>query len=595
MAQSPQSESDSTGDGGEVRLGHSPRGQAANEVVLALSRAARSFLLYDPANEAIRIFLDALRDTTESYTAAWGDLSLLVRPFELVLTAAPGSGERGTEVVFLDRDRERSLAFKLFRDGVRRLTIKRDVGWSEVLKLLEVLSIRYIGVRQAEDDLVVLLWKAGFRHVEIEAVEGFVADEEEDETMETQEVGAAEDEEVLDLPMPDLYARVPVRFAAVSAEASALLEAEDGMAAIPDLCLQLTHELITLVEDPADPLCFLDALPQLRELRDFVQTDGQLAVVLEMARRVGSAMIPGKPGQAAPAADVAAFLASFADERSIGHLVRGTDPERPDLPPELVALLQLVPGNHLPALLAVLEHEAGEGKRIARALVERYAREKSERIVEEIQTSPPALANELLRALRYAHPERAVEAARQYALRPPADRDGDVELGCLRAIEGAAVTPTVVKVLTAFVGSVNAETRTGALALVGRRQVQGAFSVVLDRVKREGLRGMTGDEAEAYGAALAGADPELALSTFRDWVRPKGFFSALAPPMLRWVAVSGLVFLPGTEAEDLIRVASEKGGADLQKYCTDCMVRRRRTARTSAAPFGSLTGKRPNP
>ena len=69
----------------ELRLGHTPRGTAANAVVLALTRAARSFLLYDPKNEAIRHFLDVLRETVEGYCEEHGDLPLVVRPFELVV------------------------------------------------------------------------------------------------------------------------------------------------------------------------------------------------------------------------------------------------------------------------------------------------------------------------------------------------------------------------------------------------------------------------------------------------------------------------------------------------------------------------------
>ena len=575
-----ESEPERQGDAEELRLGQSARGTAANEVLLALSRAARSFLLYDPGNEAIRQFLDALHETSEAFAAEHGDLSVVVRPFELVI---------GNEVVFLDRDRERSLAFRLYRDGVRRLTIKKDATWAEVLKLLEVLSIRFVGVRQAEDDLVVLLWKAGFQHVEIEAVEGFVAEDDEDEeedpaTAETAEE-VLEGDGVLDVPLDELYASAPVHFEALQADVIEGLLAEDGIAAIPDLCMQLTHELLALVEDPDDPLSLQEALPQLRELRDFVQTDGQLAVVLEMARRIAGASLCRKQGHQDPGPDREALLASFVDERSLGRLVHGTATQRSDVPIDLIALLQLVPGNHVGALLGVLANETSEaGKRVARALVERYARDNADRIVAQVQSSSPNVAVELLRALRYAHPDKALEAARQYSVRPAADRDLDVELGCLRILEGGAVTPTVAKVLIVLVGSIHAEARNAALAVVGRRKVQPAFAAVLERVKREGLRGLSHDEADAYGEALAGADPEQAFASFRDWIKPKGFFAALAPPMLRWVAVSGLVHLPGTEAEDLIKIASDKGGADLQQHCTECMVRRRRTARASAGP-----------
>ena len=576
-----ESEPERPGDGDEPRLGQSVRGAAANEVLLALGRAARSFLFYDPANAAIRQFLDALRNTSEAFASEHGDLSLEVRPFEFLI---------GTEVVFLDRDRERSLAFRLYRDGVRRLTIKKDATWAEVLKLLEILSIRFIGVRQAEDDLVVMLWKSGFQHVEVEAVEGFVAeenedDEEDDEEDEDDDAGADAADAVMDVPLDELYARAPVRFEALSPDVIEGLLAEDGIAAIPDLCMQLAHELLSLVEDPEDPLTLQEALPQLRDLRDFVQTDGQLDVVLEMARRIAGASLCPKPGCADPTPEREALLASFVDERSLTRLVRGTANPRSEVPQPLVSLLQLVPGSHVGALLGVLANETNAAStRVARALVERYARDNADRIVEQVQFASPNVAVELLRALRYGHPDKGLEAARQYALRSAVDRNVDVELGCLRILNGGAITPTVARVLTVLLGSAHPEARAAALGVVARRRVQDAFHAVLDRVKRDGLGGLSPDEADAYGEALAGADPDLALGVFRDWIKPKGFFAAMVPPMLRWVAVSGLVNIIGPEAEDLIKVASEKGGAELARHCTDCMVRRRRTARTSSAP-----------
>ena len=102
--------------------------------MIALSRTARSFLIYEPRNEAVRQSLADVREKMRQALDTGGALDLEVRPFELV---------RQGEVVYLERDRERSLAFRMFRDGVRRLTIEPDVSWEELLRLLEILSIRY--------------------------------------------------------------------------------------------------------------------------------------------------------------------------------------------------------------------------------------------------------------------------------------------------------------------------------------------------------------------------------------------------------------------------------------------------------------------
>src|SRR5436305_444692 len=122
----------------EARVGGTPSGRAANAALVALSRTARSFLLYDPRNDAIRAYIEDYRSKMADALRAAAGLILDVRPFDMAL---------GDEVVYLERDRERSLAFRMYRDGVRRLSIRADAPWEDLLRLLEILSIRYTAVR----------------------------------------------------------------------------------------------------------------------------------------------------------------------------------------------------------------------------------------------------------------------------------------------------------------------------------------------------------------------------------------------------------------------------------------------------------------
>jgi len=148
--------------------------QAASAAVVALARAARSFVLYDPRNDVVRALLGEYQARLRGALDAHGDLALELRPDEILC--------RG-EVVYRDADREKSLAWKLFRDGVRRVVVRVGSDWDEHLRLLEIAALRSVGVRQAEDDTVTLLRKAGFRGIEIEAVEGFVPSEENPEPL----------------------------------------------------------------------------------------------------------------------------------------------------------------------------------------------------------------------------------------------------------------------------------------------------------------------------------------------------------------------------------------------------------------------------
>jgi hypothetical protein len=140
----------------EAAVGGTPAGLAANAALRAFSKAARAFMLYDAQNEAVRRFLQDYRDALHAFLGAHGALDLEVRPFELAL--------RG-DVVHAEKDREKSLASRLFRDGIRRLTIQPGATWEEELKLLEIVSVRFIGVRQQEEDIVTLLTRAAFRSI----------------------------------------------------------------------------------------------------------------------------------------------------------------------------------------------------------------------------------------------------------------------------------------------------------------------------------------------------------------------------------------------------------------------------------------------
>jgi len=114
-----------------------PHVAAAQDALLALTRAARSFTLYEPTNKVVRTLIADYRDRVRHVLDTFGPLALEVHAFELLF---------GSEVVYVEKDRERSLAFRLFRDGVRQLTFDPGTTWEELLRLLEILSIRYTGV-----------------------------------------------------------------------------------------------------------------------------------------------------------------------------------------------------------------------------------------------------------------------------------------------------------------------------------------------------------------------------------------------------------------------------------------------------------------
>src|SRR5437773_3356045 len=147
----------------DLRPGLAARPNRVGKLLTLLATTSRSFLLYDARNDAIRSFLSQLVEGFAETLREEHAIRVEVRPFEIAFEGQP---------VYLNRDRERSLAFRLYRDGVRALTFHEGFGPEELASLLEILSIRYSGVHQHEDDTVTLLWKAAFQNLEVVALEG---------------------------------------------------------------------------------------------------------------------------------------------------------------------------------------------------------------------------------------------------------------------------------------------------------------------------------------------------------------------------------------------------------------------------------------
>src|SRR4030065_585780 len=77
----------------ERRIAGSPHAVAANAALLALTRSARSFTLYDPSNKVVRTLIGDYRDRFRAVLEGFGPLVFQVHPYELVL---------GKEVVYLE-------------------------------------------------------------------------------------------------------------------------------------------------------------------------------------------------------------------------------------------------------------------------------------------------------------------------------------------------------------------------------------------------------------------------------------------------------------------------------------------------------------
>ena len=140
-----------------------PASQVA-ELITGLGKALRAFHMYLPNNPIYQRATDNLR---AAFAPIWAVLD------ELVLTVAETDFVWEEQVVYRQLHKSDSLAWGLFKDGMRSLTIRRGAEEEELPRLLEAINrARYL-TADAGDDLLTLLWEQEFQFIQYQFVEFF--------------------------------------------------------------------------------------------------------------------------------------------------------------------------------------------------------------------------------------------------------------------------------------------------------------------------------------------------------------------------------------------------------------------------------------
>lgn len=536
-----------------------PQGEAAAAALLSLSRVARSFVLYDANNATVRQLLSDYHDRMLAAIERCDGLLLTVAPFELVA--------RG-EVVYRDDDREKSLAFKLFRDGIRRVTFLPRVTWPELLRFLEILALRFTGVRQQEEDTVTLLGKAALPGIRIDAVVGFTPSEENPEPPGEAQAGrgsAKPPPAGWDVPLPPLPRPAALAPVEVPEQVLAALRQEAGEVA--GLELGLARDLVAEAGRAGWPLPDPDLTSFLAEIRDALLAEGRLDVL----RRLVDVLGEGGGGELRDA-----LLRSLGDARTLALVLESVPPDAARLPEALVPFLPLLGLEALLDEIASTPHEARR-RLLLQIVLSRLPRE-ADPVLARLSKLEPRLARDLGRGVVARAPQRAGEVARHFL----AQADEALRAEGLEALAAAPDIP--LRPVAELLGDASEIVRVRAAELLERRGDESVVAALRARLEEAAP---SPREAEALGRALAAVAPIAAGRIFGPWLEPKARFLRGLSPQQRaqqWAAVAGLGAVPGAGAEAALTALAERADPDLKRHCLATLARRRKEQRGPSHP-----------
>jgi len=187
-----------------------------SELIQAIVKALRAFQMYLPNNP---IYQRAIQNVRTAFGPIWSATD------ELILSVGETDLLWAEQSVYHQLNKSESLAWSLFKDGMRELTIHRGAELEELPRLLATINRARFLPADAGDDLLTLLWALEFENIKYRFVDFF------------SEGGG-------ELPGP-------------SGPAGGSASAEDRRAAVAEEAPELTKGVIQL-DDVDSTLYFLD-------------------------------------------------------------------------------------------------------------------------------------------------------------------------------------------------------------------------------------------------------------------------------------------------------------------------------------------------
>jgi HEAT repeat protein len=504
-----------------------PASQVA-ELINGLVKALRAYHMYLPNNPIYQRASDNLRI---AFQPIWGALD------ELVLGIAETDFVWEEQVVYHQLNKGESIAWGLFKDGMRSLRIRRGAELEELPRFLDTINRARFLPADAGDDLLTLLWEQEFEFIQYEFVEfsgdggGALPEQRgtysggagDDQAARDRRTAVAEEapprpKGVIDLEEFDstLYFLDESEINHVAAAVE-----EEYTRDVRHASLNTLFDLFELQSDPAiraEILGILEALfPNFLNARDFRTA----ATVLREAR-VLAQRLQGLPPEHAARLD--GFVAKLSEPAIVSQLIQSID-EAPALAGEatVAEVLRELRATALEPILTWIPSLGSPGlKKLLEGVADRLAE---------------AHPSEVLRILRSPDSEAlaavvALCGRLQLAQTVPglgetlAHRDPAVRLASVQALAQLG-TPAALGFLEKALEDADRAVRLAAVRIVGGRGYKGAQRRVEGIVLGKSVNEMDLTEKmaffEAYGAiaGTAGLKPLSALLLPRGLLRMK--------------------------------------------------------------------------
>lgn len=563
--------------------------EQVEELLRTLVKASRAFQMYLPNNP---MFHRAAKNLQAAFEPVWSALD------ELVLTVQETDFVWEGTVVYHQLHKADSLAWTLYKDGLRVLTLKKGVEQEELPRLLRVVNqVRNLSP-DAADDLFTLLWTEEFQFVDVRFAE-FVQDYGTGELVPGAQYSAGTsyaDEVRSDLAgsaddggaggvaaAGEAVADGDETGAGEGGEAVEAAERPKGVVDLEefdstlyfldgaeiemlsaDLELEYSRDLrdasltamYDLFEQQPEPEIREEILGVLETLFPSMLNAGEFRASASVLRETRVLAERSEDLVAAHRERLVQFVEQLSEPAIVSQLMQALDEGtgRPS-DTDIAELLRELRPN---ALSTLVEWTPRLTSAPVRALVEAA-----------VQQLASAHQGELLRLLRSGDPEAlpgAIELAGRLKLEGAVAGLGDVMAGRDAALRLAATealiqigTPGALVLLERAIGDDDRGVRVTSLKALSARGYRGALRRVEEVVNGKGRKDLDFNERRAFFEAYGVMAGPGGLAVLRDLLVRRGFFRRKQSADVRMCAALGLGKLGTPEARAVLESVAEDG------------------------------------
>ena len=136
----------------------------ARDLASAFIKAIKAFRFYPPDNPTLKGFSDQLLKKFQFFFNKYQSFVIQVGEYDLSFKG---------RIIYENKDVKTSLAFSLYKDGLREIRFVKGLEEWEVQGIIDILK-HSENINQLEDDIVTLVWEKDFIHISYLATDEFL-------------------------------------------------------------------------------------------------------------------------------------------------------------------------------------------------------------------------------------------------------------------------------------------------------------------------------------------------------------------------------------------------------------------------------------